>query len=133
MYSDLEEDPIDAPSWLDVLPLHPIFHLNEGDPQRKQSCLTASISKNLIVAVGSEIRILNLMEFKCAWRQAVELDELGLNDIDDGEYLPEWMNQVKHVTLDTPSIKYQIRSISVNFKEKGTLIAVAGDYEVSVV
>ncbi|CAG8661288.1 11659_t:CDS:10 [Dentiscutata erythropus] len=145
MYSDFEEDPIDTPSWLDILPHHPIFHSNEveqleedslklyGNRQRKQSCLTASISKNLIVAVGSEIRILNLMEFKYAWRQAIERDELGLNDIDDGEYLPDWMNDVKHVTLDTPSINYNIRSITVNFKEKGTLIAVSGDYEVAVV
>ncbi|CAG8780211.1 617_t:CDS:2, partial [Racocetra fulgida] len=55
------------------------------------------------------------------------------DDIDDGEYLPEWINNVKYVTLDTPYITYNIRSITVNFKEKGTLIAVAGDYEVSVV
>ncbi|CAG8526203.1 973_t:CDS:10 [Cetraspora pellucida] len=145
MYSDFEEDPIDTPNWLDFLPHHPIFHSNEVEQlenhssksyentQAKQSCLTASISKNLIVAVGSEIRVLNLMEFKYTWRQAAERGELGLDDLDDGEYLPEWMNDIKYVTLDTPSITYNIRSITVNFKEKGTLIAVVGDYEVSVV
>ncbi|RIB25254.1 nuclear pore component-domain-containing protein [Gigaspora rosea] len=147
MYSDFEEDPVDTPNWLDILPHHPIFHSNEveqleedfkelklyGNLQRKQSCLTASISKNLIVAVGSELRILNLMEFKYAWRQAIERDELGSNDLDYSEYLPDWMNKVKHVILDTPSINYNIRSITVNFKERGTLIAVAGDYEVAVV
>ncbi|CAG8564149.1 33817_t:CDS:10 [Racocetra persica] len=145
MCSDFEEDPIDTLNWSDFLPYHPIFHTNEVEQlengssksyentPRKQSCLTASISKNLIVVVGSEIRVLNLMEFKYAWRQAAERDELGQDDIDDGEYLPEWINNVKYVTLDTPYITYNIRSITVNFKEKGTLIAVAGDYEVSVV
>ena len=100
-----------------------------GQPRTKPSCITATGSKLLIVAIDSEIRILNLMEFKLAWRKAY--DQLDTFEFD--EYLPEWMANVRYTTLDTPSIKYPIRSLVVNFKEKGTLLAVIGDYEVSVV
>ncbi|RIA99135.1 nuclear pore component-domain-containing protein [Glomus cerebriforme] len=143
MNSDFEESKITT-NWLEALPYHPIFNserLGEtpedfqglkfyGQPRTKQSCITATGSKLLIVAIDSEIRILNLMEFKLAWRKAYDLDQLDTLEID--EYLPEWMANVKYITLNTPQIKYSIRSIVVNFKEKGTLLAVVGDYEVSV-
>ncbi|CAG8474464.1 6096_t:CDS:10 [Acaulospora morrowiae] len=145
MYEDQEDN--DSPSWLDALPFHPIFHtetcaqLNEkfqalklyGNPQGKRSKITTSINENLIVAVDSELRILNLMEFKFAWRQAYDRGELTLNGVGEGETIPEWMEEVKYITLDTPSIKFQIQSVVVNFKERGSLIAVIGDYELAVI
>ena len=70
------------------------------------------------------------MEFKLAWRKAFDLGQLDILEFD--EYLPEWMADVGYITLNTPSIKYSIRSLVVNLKEKGTLLAVVGDYEVSV-
>ena len=70
------------------------------------------------------------MEFKLAWRKAYDLGQLDILEFD--EYLPEWMADVRYITLNTPPIKYSIRSLVVNFKEKGTLLAVVGDYEVSV-
>jgi hypothetical protein len=101
-----------------------------GQPRTKPSCITATGSKLLIVAIDSEIRILNLMEFKLAWRKAFDLGQLDEFEFD--EYLPEWMADVGYITLNTPSIKYSVRSLVVNFKEKGTLLAVVGDCEVSV-
>lgn len=70
------------------------------------------------------------MEFKLAWREAYDLNQLDTLGFDD--YLPEWITNVKYITLHTPQIKYSIRSLVVNFKEKGTLLAVVGDYELSV-
>jgi len=101
-----------------------------GQPRTKPSCITATVSKLLIVVIDSEIRVLNLMEFKLAWRKAYDLGQLDISEFD--EYLPEWIANVKYIALNTPSIKYPIRSLVVNFKEKGTLLAVVGDYEVSV-
>ncbi|CAG8482401.1 10862_t:CDS:10 [Funneliformis mosseae] len=143
MNGDFEDSRITT-NWLEFLPYHPIFNSEKlgktqddfqglkfyGQPRTKPSCITATGSKLLIVAIDSEIRILNLMEFKLAWRKAYDLDQLNTLEFD--EYLPEWMAKVKYITLDTPSIKYTIRSLIVNFKEKGTLLSVIGDYEVSV-
>ncbi|PKC68019.1 hypothetical protein RhiirA1_417382 [Rhizophagus irregularis] len=143
MNSDFEDSRLTT-AWLEALPYHPIFNserLGEtsedfqglkfyGQPRTKPSCITATGSKLLIVAIDSEIRILNLMEFKLAWREAYDHNQFDTLEFDD--YLPEWITNVKYITLHTPQIKYSIRSLVVNFKEKGTLLAVVGDYELSV-
>ncbi|CAJ0643328.1 9277_t:CDS:10 [Entrophospora sp. SA101] len=79
---------MDNSSWLEYVSDHPVFYSdsvklsgdtigleNYGKPKRKQSCIAIE-GNNLILAVGSEIRILNLLEFKDAWQYANENDEL---------------------------------------------------------
>nr|CAG8564606.1 12144_t:CDS:10 [Entrophospora candida] len=87
---------MDNSSWLEYVGDHPVFYSdsvklsgdtigleNYGKPKRKQSCIAIE-GNNLILAVGSEIRILNLLEFKDAWQYANENDELHeMSESDD--------------------------------------------------
>ncbi|RHZ75764.1 hypothetical protein Glove_209g112 [Diversispora epigaea] len=142
--SDIYVDEEIASNWLDLLSYHPIFKTDqltdkllalnlEESPYRKQSLMALIDNKHLIVAIGSELRMLDLADFKNAWSKAHSEDELALSDLFNDGVIPEWINNVKYIVLDTPSIKFKIRSITFNFEDIGSLIAVTGDYEVAVV
>nr|CAG8642493.1 4529_t:CDS:10 [Entrophospora candida] len=112
---------MDNSSWLEYVGDHPVFYSdsvklsgdtigleNYGKPKRKQSCIAIE-GNNLILAVGSEIRILNLLEFKDAWQYANENDELHeMSESDDSNHDNDDDND-------------------------RNVISVAGDYELAVV
>ncbi|CAJ0926098.1 1605_t:CDS:10 [Entrophospora sp. SA101] len=114
---------MDNSSWLEYVSDHPVFYSdsvklsgdtigleNYGKPKRKQTCIAIE-GNNLILAVGSEIRILNLLEFKDAWQYANENDELHeMSESDDSNHDNDDDND-----------------------KKGNVISVAGDYELAVV
>ncbi|CAH1769225.1 12241_t:CDS:2, partial [Entrophospora sp. SA101] len=107
--------------WLEYVSDHPVFYSdsvklsgdtigleNYGKPKRKQTCIAIE-GNNLILAVGSEIRILNLLEFKDAWQYANENDELHeMSESDDSNHDNDDDND-------------------------RNVISVAGDYELAVV
>ncbi|CAJ0882182.1 15507_t:CDS:10 [Entrophospora sp. SA101] len=112
---------MDNSSWLEYVSDHPVFYSdsvklsgdtigleNYGKPKRKQTCIAIE-GNNLILAVGSEIRILNLLEFKDAWQYANENDELHeMSESDDSNHDNDDDND-------------------------RNVISVAGDYELAVV
>jgi hypothetical protein len=92
--------------WLEYLVKHPIFKLTDSEKQytqriqqkqTRQDCnevdfllqhhtrVMTKRDNDLIVAVGSEIRILNLVSFKDAWLRASQQDTHE-----------EWIYQVHH-------------------------------------
>ncbi|KAL1920888.1 uncharacterized protein VTP21DRAFT_11523 [Calcarisporiella thermophila] len=128
-------------SWLDYLPRHAIF-----DPTHAEVSLLQKLSipfvdedfddeedwsgrqclavreNELFAAIGSEIRALNLIEFRYAFRKAWERDRCENMD---------WINDISYKKLQTDGITFTIRSLS--FNRGGKLLAVAGDREVAVV
>ncbi|KAL0088539.1 hypothetical protein J3Q64DRAFT_1875667 [Phycomyces blakesleeanus] len=117
--------------WIERLGDHPIFDQTNStksniSSQREgvtflnnqEKCIAMTKTNDLIVAVDSEIRILNLNLVKEAW----------LQEAHDNDNAPptdkEWLWQVPYRILDTPDINFPINSITPN--DNGRLLAVAG-------
>ncbi|KAG9296023.1 hypothetical protein G9A89_011875 [Geosiphon pyriformis] len=145
---NISNDTIEELSWHDYLHLHPIFSYDPAIEQNseertaskasqklggKRSCLVTT-SRMLFVAVGKEIRALSLSDFYFAWQQAYKDGESDQDSSQiENHARPGWMENAKHITLDTPAINFEINSLAVNFTEQGSLMAVVGVYEIAVV
>ncbi|CAG8450485.1 786_t:CDS:10 [Ambispora gerdemannii] len=125
--------------WHHYLPLHPIFKQDihiENDTKKKsslkvierlrgkRSCIVTA-AKLLFVAVGNQIRVLNISDFYYAWFKACENGEL--------EQTEAWMQNAKYLTLKTPAINFQIYALVMNYAEKSNFIAVVGVSELAVI
>ncbi|KAG2207189.1 hypothetical protein INT47_012242 [Mucor saturninus] len=127
-------------TWLDSLIKHSIFELNQQEKlvvqsleinQTRQQPVTDFIlqhhnrvialrDNDLFVAVGKQIRVLNLTEFKDTWV------EVSQEVQDQGIALSEnWIHSVPYKVLDTPEINFYIESMVPNIN--GRLLAVTGN------
>ncbi|KAI8098102.1 uncharacterized protein B0P05DRAFT_523460 [Gilbertella persicaria] len=134
-------------AWLDCLVKHPIFDLNDAEKQRsdiiknRQTCQDNNVvgfvlqhhtrvitlrDNDLLVAIGSEIRALNLTSFKDAW---IEASEQACSH--NTALLDSWMNAVPYKVLNTPEIDFVIESITPN--KNGRLLAVTGQSSLVIV
>ncbi|KAG2224544.1 hypothetical protein INT45_004389 [Circinella minor] len=128
--------------WLEYLGKHRIFELKPTESQQvaltfdrdnqfdsfAQQYDTRIIvlrGNDLIVAVGSQLRILDLNAVKDAWIN------IAPQFIDAGKTNSDWLLDIPYKTLATPEIDFTIESISVN--GSGTLLAVSGQQHVAVV
>ncbi|CEI94981.1 hypothetical protein RMCBS344292_09182 [Rhizopus microsporus] len=134
-------------NWLDHLVKHPIFQLEEKDTQRveynkmKHNTTNNDVTgfilqhhtrvmtmrdNDLFVAVGSHIRVLNLVEFKDAWiaatKKAIE---------SNAELSSNWFSSVPFKLLDTPEINFTIVSLAAN--TNGRLLSVTGESSLVIV
>ncbi|CAG8539729.1 8256_t:CDS:10, partial [Paraglomus occultum] len=122
--------PLDqSTEWLELLNEHPIFSdgiANENIEfvDGKQSCLAFS-NNELYVAIGSKIRVLNLLDLMSAFVR-FDHDDVTTDALDR-------LNEVDYVELQIPEIGFQIRSIVPDSYHKARMIAVAGDSELVVV
>ncbi|CAD6901234.1 unnamed protein product [Tilletia controversa] len=124
---------LDTP-WLESLQFHPVF-----DPSTPSSAASSSTSSSaggltnpqtvcvrhtdVIVAVGQELRIVNLLDVK----RASSSSALGTHQ--RGRSNPPVLPTFK--TLDTPQIDFDIVSISVN--STGKLLVAHGSHRLAVV
>ncbi|KAI9480466.1 MAG: nuclear pore component-domain-containing protein [Benjaminiella poitrasii] len=134
-------------SWLDFLVKHSIFELNDSElkhseriksKQTRQDntivnfvlqhhCRVLSIRDNdLFVAVGSQIRVLNLTNFKDTWMNfSQEADKKGV------ELSESWIHTVHYKILETPEINFAIECMTPN--KNGRLLAVTGEKQLVIV
>ncbi|KAI9025024.1 hypothetical protein CLU79DRAFT_745892 [Phycomyces nitens] len=123
--------------WIERLGDHPIFD-QPSQTQSKapfqrdstflnnhQKCVAMTKTNDLIVAVDSQIRILNLNQVKQSWLEAAQAKE-NTPPTDK-----EWLWKVPYRVLDTPDIKFTIQSITPN--DNGRLLAVAGLTSLAVI
>ncbi|KAI8142425.1 hypothetical protein BJV82DRAFT_539839 [Fennellomyces sp. T-0311] len=128
--------------WLEYLANHRIFELTSKDAQQAsrtfdranqydtfaqqyQTRVIVLRGSDLIVAVGSQLRLLDLNAVKDAWI------EVAPQFIDAGQASNDWLLDIPYKTLATPSIDFTIESLNVN--SKGNLLAVAGQKRLAVV
>lgn len=128
--------------------LKKILHANQKEPELRggRKCRVALVrGVDLIVAVGSELRIASLMDVKarCEERDgnSSPSDDLGnISEADLGEYkVCFYLSYVVSTseltlasqTLSTPSIKFDIRQLVLNSTSK--LLAVVGTHSVAVI
>ncbi|OBZ88612.1 Nucleoporin nup82 [Choanephora cucurbitarum] len=134
-------------TWLEHLVIHPIFSLTEAEKQyslrlknkqtRQQNDVVDFVlqhhtrvltlrDNDLLLAVGSQIRALNLVAFKDAWLEASNTAS------EQGVELPDsWIHTVPYKTLITPDIDFTIHSLTPN--NNGRLLAVTGENRLVVV
>ncbi|GAA5817570.1 hypothetical protein MFLAVUS_011118 [Mucor flavus] len=133
-------------SWLDSLVKHSIFDLTQQEKQsltylkesqtRQQPVIDfilqhhnriiAQRENDLFVAIGSQIRVINLTEFKDAWMEAsreANEEQLELSD--------NWIHSVPYKVLDTPEINFYIDALLPN--SNGRLLSVAGQSQLVIV
>ncbi|KAG1086183.1 hypothetical protein G6F42_021092 [Rhizopus arrhizus] len=134
-------------NWLDYLVKHSIFELDDAEKrcsqtiQSKQTRQDSNVvnfilqhhsrviavrDNDLFVAIASQIRVLNLSNFKDNWLKAAK----EANDKE--EELPDsWMLAVPYKVLDTPEINYNIEAMTPN--SNGRLLAVCGEHRLEIV
>ncbi|ORZ20684.1 hypothetical protein BCR42DRAFT_409282 [Absidia repens] len=99
----------------------------DSDASHRRTQQLALRGNDLFLAVGSHIRVLNLVDFKDAWIGATEqLNQGNFNDINHSDIL-----DIPHKILETPGIDFVIDVIIPN--ANGTLLAVAGENRLAVV
>ncbi|KAI8336018.1 hypothetical protein BD560DRAFT_360066 [Blakeslea trispora] len=134
-------------TWLEQLIRHPIFDLSEAEKRRSLSLKNKQTRQqndvvdfvlqhhtrvltlrdnDLLLAVGNQIRALNLVAFKDAWLEA----SLAAEE-DDAELSDSWIHTVPYKTLVTPDIDFHIHSLMPN--KNGRLLAVVGEERLVVV
>ncbi|KAI9307823.1 hypothetical protein BJ944DRAFT_247092 [Cunninghamella echinulata] len=149
-----KRDNIYDSDWLDQLSHHELFDLSISESKRltdlrlgsqqqtfnfsknsvnntsnlnRRTHLLALRDSDLFVAVGSQIRVLNLTEFKDAWTEANdEAFENDINEVDTTLFL-----NLPYKVLDTPEIDFDIDTILPN--KNGTLLAAVGEKKLVVI
>ncbi|OZJ05957.1 hypothetical protein BZG36_01183 [Bifiguratus adelaidae] len=130
---------METPEYLAALPKHRIFALsseelsqwseqqdttrrgyNDEDALSKapQSCMSI-YNGHLLVAVGSCVRTVSLIELKNAWLTALENGEisscdLGESDDEKEEDSDAWVDRVPYKVFDTPDITERICSLAIS-------------------
>ncbi|KAG0171462.1 hypothetical protein DFQ28_005138 [Apophysomyces sp. BC1034] len=132
-------------NWLDYLPEHPVFASTGafktstqgykptfGAPPTEDAHRTRVIAvreHDLLIAVGSQIRIINLNDVKDTWistaKEAIKSDNQK-KDCDKS-----WLNDIPYKILETPEMNFHIDTLTVN--TSGRFLAVAGERQVVVV
>ncbi|KAI9498516.1 hypothetical protein BDB00DRAFT_867663 [Zychaea mexicana] len=128
--------------WLEYLGSHRIFELTAAESaqaahtfdranqfdsfaQQYDTRVIVLRGNDLIVAVGSQLRLLDLNEVKDAWIN------IAPQFIDAGKTDTKWLLEIPYKTLATPTIDFRIESLIVN--STGTLLAVCGQQRLSIV
>ncbi|CEP12760.1 hypothetical protein [Parasitella parasitica] len=133
--------------WLDCLAKHSIFGLDGTEKQFPQIIKSKQTRQDnnvvnfllqhhtrvltirdsdLFVAVGSQIRVLNLANFKDNWIKAHREATTKHTDVHDS-----WMLSTPYKILDTPEINYTITFMTPN--NNGRLLAVCGEHRLEIV
>ncbi|KAI8647071.1 hypothetical protein BD408DRAFT_479486 [Parasitella parasitica] len=133
--------------WLDCLAKHSIFELDAAEQQISQAIKSKQTRQDnsivnfllqhhtrvitirdndLFVAIGSQIRVLNLANFKDNWLKAHKEANAGSTDLQDS-----WILSTPYKILDTPEINYNIVSLTPN--NNGRLLAVCGEHRLEIV
>ncbi|KAI9317468.1 hypothetical protein BX666DRAFT_1937523 [Dichotomocladium elegans] len=124
--------------WLQYLGKHRIFSLSAGElqaiqpvfndadsndtfAQQYQSRVMILRGSDLIVAAGSQIRILNLNDVKDSW---IDVAPRLIDNHKDGLDDPSWLLDIPYKILSTPDIDFVIEALTLN--ESGDLLAVVG-------
>ncbi|KAI8883273.1 hypothetical protein K501DRAFT_219550 [Backusella circina FSU 941] len=130
-------------SWLDCLKEHAIFELTAeekeyADSLKKKQTPTSNINysqhtsviafkdNTLYFAVRDRIRVLSLVEFKNAWREAVSKALY-----DKSAMSKSWIHSIPYKILETPDINFDIQSININ--KPGRLLAAVGEKNLSII
>ncbi|KAI7879763.1 hypothetical protein K492DRAFT_208027 [Lichtheimia hyalospora FSU 10163] len=131
--------------WLHYLGNHRIFDVTHADLQSTQQLLKGTDpydtfacqyqtrvmllrGSDLIVAVGSEIRMLNISNVKDAW---INVAPTFIDTGKDAQEDQSWLLQVPYKTLSTSGIDFPIQSMAIN--QSGNLLSVAGRSKLAIV
>ncbi|GAN03513.1 conserved hypothetical protein [Mucor ambiguus] len=134
-------------SWLDYLVKHPIFELDDAEKHCSQTIkskqtrqdnnvvnfilqhharIMAVRDNDLFVAIASQIRVLNLSNFKDNWLKAAQEASNKEEPLSDN-----WMLSTPYKILGTSEINYNIEAMSPNCN--GRLLAVCGEHRLEIV
>ncbi|KAF7720796.1 hypothetical protein EC973_006072 [Apophysomyces ossiformis] len=120
-------------NWLDYLADHPLFQSTEASktsqPAEERTRVLALRDHDLLVAVGSHIRTINLNDVKDAWLKAANEKLKGKADQQNVD--KSWLYDIPYKALETPEINFTISTLTVN--PSGRFLAVTGEHQVVIV